>query len=140
MLNKCCNFSRMALGKRIQARLDELGWDRKDLLEKVDGLTPQALSNLIVRDSKRSEWDEKIADALGVSVMFLVYGKPPVAYQQPTQQATRMEAREPAAMPDTIRQIMLHVENMSQQGQWELLGQARLLERIHPNVRRQGVQ
>lgn len=65
----------MALGKRIADRLDALEMTRNQLLDKVDGLTAQALSNLIVRDSRRSEWDELIADALGVSVMWLVYGK-----------------------------------------------------------------
>ena len=64
----------MAIGKRIEKRLEELRWKRKDLLDRVDNLTVQALSNLIRRDSKRSEWDVKIADALGVSVNWLVYG------------------------------------------------------------------
>lgn len=64
----------MNLGKRIEARLSDLRWSRNQLLEKVTELTPQALSNLITRDSRRSEWDEKIAEALGVSVLWLVYG------------------------------------------------------------------
>jgi hypothetical protein len=65
----------MNMGKRIQQRLNELHWSRKDLLCRVPDLTAQALSNLIVRDSKRSEWDEIIAEALGVTVLWLVYGK-----------------------------------------------------------------
>lgn len=65
----------MNIGSRIQHRLRELHWERRDLLERVPDLTPQALSNLIKRDSKRSEWDEAIAAALGVSVLWLVYGK-----------------------------------------------------------------
>lgn len=65
----------MNIGSRIQHRLQELHWERRDLLERVPDLTPQALSNLIKRDSKRSEWDEAIAAALGVSVLWLVYGK-----------------------------------------------------------------
>jgi hypothetical protein len=67
----------MNLGKRIEQRLKDLNWDRKDLLEKVTELTPQALSNLIRRDSRRSEWDEAIAAALGVNVLWLVYGHQP---------------------------------------------------------------
>lgn len=43
----------MALGKRIAQRLSELNWKRKDLLAAVPELTPQALSNLIRRDSAR---------------------------------------------------------------------------------------
>ena len=64
----------MAIGQRIVSRLSELGWDRKNLFEKLPDLSQQALSNLIRRDSKRSEWDEEIAKALGVSVLWLVYG------------------------------------------------------------------
>lgn len=138
MLNKCCSFVPMALGKRIQERLDQLGWDRKVLLEKVDGLTPQALSNLIVRDSKRSEWDEKIAEALGLSVLELVYGKSPGQYK--TTASARLEAREPEPLPDTIKQIVKHAERMTQQAQWELLGMAKALEHQHPNVRGQSAQ
>lgn len=65
----------MNIGKRIVERLAELKWQRRDLLDAVDDLSAQALSNLIVRDSKRSEWDQQIAKALGVSVMWLVYGE-----------------------------------------------------------------
>lgn len=64
----------MALGKRIEDRLRELKWERRQLLNEVPSLTPQSLSNLINRDSARSEWDEEIARALGVSVLWLVYG------------------------------------------------------------------
>lgn len=64
----------MNIGGRIVKRLTELKWERKDLLDRVPDLTSQALYNLIKRDSVRSEWDEKIAEALGVSVMWLVYG------------------------------------------------------------------
>ena len=65
----------MNIGGRIVKRLKELNWDRRDLLDRVPDLTPQALSNLINRDSVRSEWDERIADALGVSVLWLVYDR-----------------------------------------------------------------
>lgn len=75
----------MAIGKRIVERLEALGWSRTDLLCRVPDLTAQALSNLIRRDSVRSEWDERISDALGVSVTWLVYGKTTdVARQEPS--------------------------------------------------------
>lgn len=138
MLNKCCSVLPMALGKRIQARLDQLGWDRKLLLEKVDGLTPQALSNLIVRDSKRSEWDEKIADALGISVLELVYGRTPHYY--PATSTAHPEVREPNPLPDPIKEIVEHAERMTKQAQWELLGMAKALEHQHPNARGQNAQ
>lgn len=64
----------MNLGKRIEARLAELKWSRNQLLDRVPELSAQALSNLIRRDSRRSEWDEQIAKALGVTVLWLVYG------------------------------------------------------------------
>ena len=57
----------MNLGKRIEARLKELNWERKALYDAIPELTPQALSNLITRDSKRSEWDLKIAATDGRS-------------------------------------------------------------------------
>ena len=65
----------MNIGGRILKRLEELHWERRELLDRVPDLTPQALHNLIKRDSIRSEWDTKIADALGVSVLWLVYGE-----------------------------------------------------------------
>ncbi len=65
----------MNMGKRIEERINSLGWKRRDLLQRVPDLTDQALSNLIRRDSKRSEWDELIANALGVTVLWLVYGR-----------------------------------------------------------------
>ena len=64
----------MNIGGRIQQRLEQLKWQRKDLLERVEGLSDQNLSNLIRRDSTRSEWDTRIASALGVTVLWLVYG------------------------------------------------------------------
>lgn len=64
----------MNIGGRIQQRLEALGWKQKDLLERVPDLSAQSLSNLIRRDSVRSELDVVIAEALGVSVMWLVYG------------------------------------------------------------------
>ena len=64
----------MNIGGRIQQRLEALGWKQKDLLDRVPGLSAQSLSNLIRRDSVRSELDVVIAEALGVSVMWLVYG------------------------------------------------------------------
>jgi len=76
----------MNIGHRIVQRLQERQWERKDLLDAVPDLTPQALSNLIRRDSKRSEWDEAIASALDVSVLWLVYGQnnDPVAEDEQT--------------------------------------------------------
>ena len=62
------------IGGRIQQRLEALGWKQKDLLDRVPDLSAQSLSNLIRRDSVRSELDVVIAEALGVSVMWLVYG------------------------------------------------------------------
>lgn len=73
----------MNIGGRITKRLKDLQWERADLLSRLPELSPQALSNLIVRDSKRSEWDVKIADALGVSVMWLVYGVVDHAVKEP---------------------------------------------------------
>jgi len=68
-------FPAMNIGGRISQRLADMGKSRAWLLAEVPDLSPQALSNLIIRDSRRSEWDEAIAEALGVSVLWLVYGR-----------------------------------------------------------------
>lgn len=67
----------MNLGKRIELRLNELGWERKDLLDCVPELTPQRLSALIVRDSKRCELDYQISKSLGVTIPWLNDGIEP---------------------------------------------------------------
>lgn len=122
----------MGIGKRIEQRLEKLGWERKDLLAAVDGLTQQSLSNLIRRDSKRSEWDEAIATALGMHVMELVYDRPP-----PTATASNViniSAQEPRALPysDLAIQLAILADQMNDNGKWELLGTAKVLARIHP--------
>lgn len=65
----------MNLGKRIELRLEELGWQRNDLLSRIPALSPQSLSALITRDSRRSEHDVAIAAALGVNLLWLVAGE-----------------------------------------------------------------
>lgn len=79
----------MAIGSRISERLEELKWKPKDLVNAVEDLTAQSLSNIIKRDSIRSEWDEKIASALGVSVLWLVYGD---SSQQKAHSLTEQES------------------------------------------------
>lgn len=64
----------MNLGKRIEAALNDRGMQQLDLVAKVPGLSQQSLSNLITRDSKTSEFAIRIADALGVSVRWLLDG------------------------------------------------------------------
>ncbi|MEN9806174.1 MAG: hypothetical protein RL756_682 [Pseudomonadota bacterium] len=65
------------MGKRIQARLDELGWHQTKLLEHVPELSKSSLSAMILRDSSRSQWSERIADALGVNHRWLQTGEGP---------------------------------------------------------------
>lgn len=116
----------MAIGKRIDARLQAVGWTRAQLMEKVFGLTPQALSNLIKRDSKRSEWDEAIAEALGVSVMWLVYGREE-NYQG--GEVRILTAREP--LPEPINRLVAVAQSMTRDGQLVLLGRAEEMARDH---------
>lgn len=91
----------MKLGKRIEHRLKELNWERKALYDAIPELTPQALSNLITRDSKRSEWDLKIAAALNVPVDWLVYGSE-ITYQ-PSAEASTVNLR--AAEPGSVHEF-----------------------------------
>lgn len=109
----------MGIGKRIKDTLEKRGLQRADLMEKLPGLTPQALSNLIVRDSKRSEWDEAIADALGVSVMWLVYGKE-IAYEK--SNVRNLPTREPDALPANIAKAIDYLKATSKEGQLIALG------------------
>jgi SOS-response transcriptional repressor LexA len=64
----------MNMGKRIAARLAELGWKQVDLLRAVPALDSKTLSALINRDSKRSEFAGQIADALRVNMRWLLDG------------------------------------------------------------------
>lgn len=120
----------MALGKRIKSRLDDLGWSQNDLLEKVDGLTKQALSNLIKRDSKRSEWDEKIALALGVSVLWLVYGD-----DKKDANVVTLAANEQRAAYGPIGELVKTAELLSDAGINQLIGMAKVLAREHPRAK-----
>lgn len=121
----------MAIGKRIEQRLNDLKWKRRDLMDRVPDLTPQALSNLINRDSARSEWDMQIAEALGVSVMWLVYGvDQPYAAAERAPNVTTLEIREPG-----LTELEALARQLSEAGLRELIGQARLLATIHPRTK-----
>ena len=93
----------MNMGGRIKNRLDELGWSQARLIERAAAidpsarLTPSALSNLIKRDSVRSEMDTLIAKALGVPLLWLVYGD---------EDAGQREARAPSRpAPPAVMEI-----------------------------------
>lgn len=64
----------MALGARIKEARDAIPLDQAELCSKIDGLTQQSLSNLETRDSRTSEYALRIADALGVSIRWLLDG------------------------------------------------------------------
>lgn len=65
------------LGRRIQMRLDELGWKQSDLLARVPGLGKGTLSAMIVNNRVASEWSDEIAEALGVEHRWLQKGVEP---------------------------------------------------------------
>ena len=89
----------MNLGKRIESQRLALGWEHKDILARVPGLSQQSLSGLVTRDSKTSEHAFAIADALGVSARWLMTGVGPKdATDWPFQRVTR--ARWEAATPE----------------------------------------
>lgn len=67
------------MGHRIRQRMDELGIGQVDLLARIPDLSPQTLSALIARDSNRSQWSGRIADALGCSHRWLQTGEGPVS-------------------------------------------------------------
>lgn len=113
----------MAIGKRIEKRLADLGWERRDLLAELPTLTPQALSNLILRDSKRSEWDQAIAKALRVSVNWLVYGD---EQSYTPANVVNFCVKEPE-FSGRIGELVQLAETMSDEAQRELIGMAKLL-------------
>lgn len=122
----------MNIGGRIVKRLEELGWQRKDLLERVSDLTSQALHNLIKRDSCRSEWDEKIAEALGVSVLWLVYGKESIydAYHKQLESLYAAENLDnvhylPKETHEAVREVMQLMNDTDELGKGMILARAR---------------
>ena len=119
----------MAIGKRIEEVLQRRRWSRADLMAKLPSLTPQALSNLIRRDSKRSEWDEAIAGALDVSVMWLVYGQE-IAYSK--TKVRDLPVKEPEAYPEPIAKILTTLKTMSKEGQLIAQGRIEELARTYP--------
>lgn len=128
----------MNMGKRIESKLSTLGWKRQDLLSRVPDLTAQALSNLIRRDSKRSEWDEAIANALGVSILWLVYGKneeeKPYVKVADLYRPSPMISDSIRSFPDrrredhpAITEVVKEMLLMDEGGKWMLAGQAKLI-------------
>lgn len=64
------------MGKRIEAERKARGWTQGQLAQKVDPerFTQQALDRLEKRDSDTSSFVVQIADALGVSLRWLITG------------------------------------------------------------------
>lgn len=102
VLDACADgahHQQMGIGKRIEERLVELGLRRRDLQDRAAArcdvsLSDQTLSNLIKRDSARSESDWAIARALDTSVLWLVYGDERFRNRDPQ---TSLLAQEPVA-------------------------------------------
>lgn len=67
----------MKMGGRIKLRLDELGWQQRDLIERLPDLDLKTLSAMIARDSAKSEWADRIAVVLGVRLPWLLRGEKP---------------------------------------------------------------
>lgn len=65
----------MGLGARTEAERKRRNWTQQQLCDLVPGLEQQALDRLEKRDSKRSSFALGIADALKVSVRWLLSGE-----------------------------------------------------------------
>lgn len=65
------------MGSRVRARLEELGWQQYQLLERIPDLDSGTLSALINRDNLTSQWSDEIAEALGVEHRWLQRGVEP---------------------------------------------------------------
>lgn len=130
----------MNIGTRITQRLKALNWERRDLLDRVYGLSAQALSNLIRRGSKRSEWDEQIAAALDVSVLWLVYGKDEHTAQGAKQDFDTYIAA--TVFPKSKREhlsdkISLALENINEDGLLVAIGRIETLVEEYPRKAKQ---
>lgn len=123
----------MAIGKRIRERLNELNWKQSDLLAKIPNMTPQALSNLIRRDSVRSEWDVHIADALGVSLLWLVYGQ--IGEYLTDSKVTELRAREPEPLPFPLDQVVEAARMLNREGQLIAVGRLQEMARQYPKAK-----
>jgi transcriptional regulator with XRE-family HTH domain len=86
----------MAIGKRISERLNVLGWRNSQLIKRVPGLSAQALSSIIQRDSKRSQFAPQIAKALGMSLESLLGIEPVVAPEETPEWKDITDARSAA--------------------------------------------
>lgn len=64
----------MNMGARIKGLLAERGWKQADLLERVPEMDAGALSAIINRDSRFSEYALGISKAFGVSLDYLIFG------------------------------------------------------------------
>lgn len=79
----------MALGARIKEARGEL--EQGELCARVPGLTQQSLSALEKRDSKTSEFAPGLADALGVSLRWLLSGEGDQRSDWPFVRVTRAQ-------------------------------------------------
>ncbi len=64
----------MNLGGRVKQERETRGWSQPQLASRISGLSQQALAALESRDSKTSEFAVGLADALGVSLRWLISG------------------------------------------------------------------
>lgn len=74
-INKRSTVRNMNMGRRIEAELNERGWQRSRLYELVPCLEDGTLSAIIKRDSKTSTFAPAIAGAFGVELQWLLTGK-----------------------------------------------------------------
>ncbi len=66
--------AKMALGKRVEQRIKELGLTQEEVANQV-GVTQVAINNLIKRDSDSSRNTSKLAKALQTTTEWLESGK-----------------------------------------------------------------
>src|SRR5690554_1187631 len=75
----------MALGKRLKEARTQADLTQGQLAERV-GMTQAAIGALETRDSQRSSKAAELADALGVSLLWLVSGKGPMNAEEARNQ------------------------------------------------------
>ena len=99
-------------------------------MDRIPDLTPQTLSNLVKRDSHRSDWERAIAEALGVSVAWLVYGQEDAGADPQPVSGAALSLPE----PQEIAQVVALMRRMTPVGREMVLDHARVVAARHSAV------
>ena len=79
----------MAMGKRVKSLREDHGWTLEQLAAR-SGVKATTISMLEQRDSKKNKDAGKLADALGVTLLYLLEGKDSVVEKAITEEESEL--------------------------------------------------